>query len=177
MVSNSLAAVAVAQGPQTAAPPSFDGLGWLVVMNLTVFTAGFYLLVALSLWLLSEMWRYRRVDAWRDPVTIYRRIGLAWSIGFALRCFGEAYSIWGWNPADPMATATALQLKRFLDPISAAFGLVGIAQFVLTLPGMKPQLRKRPFPLDMWATLPMLKRPALVVLLCFAGAVGVTLTR
>lgn len=177
MVSNSLAAVAVAQGPQTAAQPAFEGHGWLVVANLTVFTAGFYLLVALTVWLLSEMWRYRRVDGWHEPVTIYRRIGLAWAIGFALRCFGEAYSIWAWNPADPAATAMALHLKRLLDPVSAGFGLAGIAQFVLALPGMKPQLRKRPFPLDMWATLPMLKRPALVVLLCFAGAVGVTLTR
>lgn len=177
MSNTSLAAQAVIGGPQTAAPPSFDGHGWLVVVNLTVFTAGFYLLVALGLWLVGQWWRYRHIDRWRDPVTIYRRIALAWAIGFALRCFGEAYSIWAWNPADPAATGAALHLKRFLDPIGAGFGFAGIFQLALTLRGMTPQLRKRPFPVDMWVSLPMMKRPALVVILCFVGAVGVTLTR
>ena len=54
MSNASLAAQAVINGPQTVAPPSFDGHGWLVVANLTVFTAGFYLLAALVIWLLAR---------------------------------------------------------------------------------------------------------------------------
>ncbi|SFP98680.1 hypothetical protein [Sphingomonas rubra] len=39
------------------------------------------------------------------------------------------------------------------------------------------QLRREPLPVDMWATMPQLARPALVVVLCFIAAIGVVLTR
>lgn len=161
----------------TAAAPSFNGRGWLVVINLTVFTAGTYLMAMLLGWLVGQVWKYRHVDQWSEPVSIYRRIGVCWSLGFMLRCGAEAFSLWAWDPASPGATATAMEAKRFVDPIAFAVGMAGMAQFALALRGMVPQLRKRPFPIDMWANRAMLKRPLIVVALCLIAAIGVVSLR
>lgn len=40
MTETSLAAQAVASGPGTVAPPSFDGHGWLVALNMGAMTDG-----------------------------------------------------------------------------------------------------------------------------------------
>jgi hypothetical protein len=42
---------------------------------------------------------------------------------------------------------------------------------------MEQQLTRRPLPVDMWARLPTLRRPAAVILLSLVAAVGVALTR
>jgi hypothetical protein len=161
----------------SAAPPSFDGQGWLVALNLFAMTAGFCLTMMLAGKIVRDMWRNRYRDKFREPVTILRMAFLAFSCAGALRFGGEAAVLWGWNPSDPTATAAATLAKRLIDPIAAPLGWCGFALFVLAERGIIDQLRKQPFPINMWASLEQLKRPAIVVLLCFVAAIGVVSTR
>lgn len=161
----------------TRAPPSFDGQGWLVALNLFAMTAGFCLTLMLAGKIVRDMWRNRYRDKLREPVTIIRLVVLAFSVAGVLRFGGEAAVLWGWNPADPTSTAAATLAKRLLDPFAAALAWIGFGGFVLAERGIIDQLRKQPFPINMWASLEQLKRPAIVVLLCFVAAIGVVSTR
>lgn len=91
--------------------------------------------------------------------------------------WGEAASLWGWNSADPRATVASAYLKRVLDPVAAALVGAGLGMSVLAGRSLIAQLRREPLPVDMWATMPQLVRPALVVLASFVAAIGVALTR
>ena len=174
---SSLAAEAVASGPATVAPASFDGHGWLVVVNLWIMTAACALATMMVVDLARRAWARRREDRLDHPVTIWRLTALAFSAGIALRAGAEAVTIWGWDPLDPLGTAKFLVAKRLIDPVAMMCGLSGLALSYLSARGMVEQLRKRPFPIDFWASLPMLKRPAAVLFLSGVAAVGVVVTR
>lgn len=160
-----------------AAQPSFDGQGWLVVLNWFVMTAGFFLAVMLAGKLAWDLWACRHFDRWREPATVLRRIFLYLSLAAVLRFGAEAASLWGWNPNDPSATLAAAQAKRLLDPVSATLAWVAFGTFFLAYRSLVEQLRKRPLPLRMWATIPQLKKPAIVVVLCLLASIGVVTTR
>lgn len=177
MNNSSLAEQAVAMGPATVAPPSFDGQGWLVVINLAAFTFAFLLCAMLAVKWIGDIWRNRKRDTLDHPVTIWRGIGIALTLAGVLRFGIAAAVLWGWNPLDPVGTAAVLTLQRYVDPIAAALGIGGLATFFLSERGMVDQLRKEPFPLNMWASLPMLKRPAFLAVICLIAAIGVVSTR
>lgn len=168
---------AVADGPATVAPPSFDGQGWLVVLNLAVMSAAFVLATMMAVDLVRHMWRRRRVDRRRHPVTVWRCMVLCFAAGMALRSFGAAAVLWGWNPVKAGETAALLVMQRWIDPIAVTFGLCGLAVAYLSAPGMVKQLRRRPHPVDFWTKLPLLWRPAAIVALAFGAALGVVATR
>lgn len=159
------------------APPSFDGQAWLVALNLFFMTAGCCLTLMLATKTANDIWRNRYRDQLRSPVTVMRLSILCFSVAGVLRFGGESLVLWGWNPLDPGATATAALAKRLLDPVGAVFGWAGFGVWVLAERGLIDQLRKQPFPINMWASLEQLKRPALVVALCFVAAIGVVSTR
>ncbi|MGN5374577.1 hypothetical protein [Sphingomonas hankookensis] len=171
------AAKAVASGPATVAPPSFDGQGWLVVINLAVMTAAFVLAMMMAVDLIRHIRRRWRTDRPRHPVTVWRGMVLCFSIGICLRSGAAAVVLWGWNPLRPADTGALLWLQRMIDPVAVAFGLTGLAIAYLSSPGVVYQLRRRPFPFDLWTKLPMLWRPAAIVALAFAAALGVVTTR
>jgi len=174
---SSFAAQAVANGPMTLAPPSFDGHGWLVVVNLAGMTA---VCVVAAMFAVDALFAWRRnrgQDLWNHPVTIWRVAGFCFACAIVIRCGGEAVSLWNWNPRDPAATGWFLTLKRFMDPFALLFGVTGLGMLYLSSRGMVAQLRRRPFPIDMWASLPMLKRPAAIGILSLIAAIGVVSTR
>lgn len=173
MSNDSLATQAVAQGPLTAAPPSFDGQGWLFVVNQTFFSAGFCLTVMFIAWMLYYVLRNRGRDLWNHPVTLWRWTLILIAASFCLRWGAEAFNLWSWDPRYPEQAAFALVLKRFVDPVGGALGLAGLALSALAARGMVPQLRKQPFPVDMWASLPMLRRPLAVVAFTFVTVIAV----
>lgn len=173
----SLAAQSIIDGPGTLAPPSFEGLGWLVVINLSAMTASFLFASALMMNMAIELWIHRKYDRLLNPVSLWRCCGLL--IGFAgtLRFGAEAMVLWGWDPDTPNTSGLFTTIKRFVDPI-AALSVVGcMAIFKLSERGMVAQLRKRPFPIDMWASLPMLRRPAIIAALSLFAAAGVVSLR
>jgi hypothetical protein len=114
---------------------------------------------------------------------LLRRIGIMLAASASLLCFSQMQSLWRWYPLDPLGTGRAPGLKRLLDPFAitgmlAAFAaFAAFATFILSLPGMTEQLRKEPFPLDMWTSLPLLKRPGGVVLCCLGAAIAVVYFR
>jgi len=171
------AAQAAASGASTIAPPSFDGHGWLFALNLGFRTAAFGVLLWLVITLATTLYRNRRRDRPRDPITVYQTIGLLISVGFCLASGAEAVSLWHWNPENPAAYTRAMTAKRLIDPVAVSFGLSGIALFFVSLPGISAQLRKRPFPINMMASLPMLRQPSWIVALSLIAATGVVLTR
>ena len=172
-----LAAEAVASGPATVAPPSFDGQGWLVVINLAIMTAACPLATMMVVDLARRAWARRREDRSAHPVTIWRLTILCFAAGIALRSGAEAATLWGWDPLDPAGTGAFLFAKRLIDPVAMLFGLTGLTLSYLSARGIVEQLRKRPFPIDFWASLPMLRQPAAIVVLCGVAAVGVVVTR
>ncbi|MGN7160862.1 hypothetical protein [Sphingomonas sp. SAFR-052] len=173
----SYAARAVADGPATVAPPSFDGQGWLVVVNLAVMTAALVLATMMAVDLIRHIWRRRALDKLCHPVTVWRGMVLCFATGIAIRSGGAAMVLWGWNPLNPAGTGTLLLLQRLMDPIAVAFGLSGLALAYMAAPGMVMQLRRKPHPVDFWTALPLLKRPAWIVGLSLFAALGVVATR
>ena len=177
MSNTSLAAQAVAKGPATLAPPSFDGHGWLVVINLAGMTFACIVAIMFAYDAVQAILRNRGRDMKNHPVSIWRRAGLCFAAGIAIRTGVAAVCLWNWDPRDPTGTAWFLTLQRFVDPIALACGLAGLCILYLSAPGMVAQLRRRPFPIAMWASLPMLRRPAAIALLSLIAAVGVVSTR
>ena len=124
-----------------------------------------------------SVWRNRGRDRLRYPVTIWRLAWLFAGGAVFLRCGAEAMNLWAWNPADPVTAAKVILAKRWIDPVALIF--VGAWMMLVTLSNtaMEQQLTKRPYPVDMWARLPSLRRPMAVVLLTFTAAIGVALTQ
>lgn len=173
----SLAAQAVAMGPATTWQPSFDGHGWLVMVNLAFFT-GVTIIGAMLAWeQVKHLWRNRARDFRDHPVTIWRLTGLSLFLGLTLRCGVAAAALWKWDPADPAGTGWVLTLQRFIDPVALCFGLTTMLLFTLSARGMADQLRREPLAVDMWLSLPMLRRPLTILALSTAAAVGVVATR
>lgn len=177
MNNSSLAAQAVAKGPATLAPPSFDGHGWLVVVNLAGMSFAFIVATMFAYDAWRAVRRNRGLDLPNHPVSIWRWAGLCFATGIGIRTFFAAVTLWNWDPRDPVGTGWYLTLQRFADPIGLAFGLAGLGILYLSAPGMVAHLRRRPFPIRMWASLPMLRRPAAIALLSLIAAVGVVSTR
>ena len=175
----SLATQAVANGPMTAAPPSFDGHGWLVVVNLAGQSACCLIAIMVLLLLWTDSWKYRRKERGKGmtPGRTWRRIGLLYALGVAIRSGGAAYVLWKWDPLNPEVTARALVLQRLLDPIALTCAVVGLGLFVLTLPGMMEQLRRDPPPIKMFQERHIIWRIAGLTVLCFVAALGVVSTR
>lgn len=173
----SVAVEAVARGPATVAPPSFDGHGWLVVLNLAEMTAATVIAGMGIAFIVSEAWKGRARDRGLAPARVHRIIGLLLCLGMLLRCGAEAASLWGWNPLDPQGTAALLILKRFIDPLAVPLGVTAIGLYVMSFPGMREQLRKEPLPIDMWQSWPVIQRMAGVAVLSLIAAVGMVSTR
>ncbi len=95
MSNSSLAAQAVANGPMSAAPPSFDGHGWLVVINLAVFTAAALVCAMAAGKMVLDLQRDGRT---RGPLVVLLR-GLMLLIfgGMTIRTGVEALALWGWD--------------------------------------------------------------------------------
>ena len=161
----------------SALPASFDNDGQLFGLNLFLMTAFMCLGLMLAGRMAAALWRDRGRDRLRHPLAIWR---LAWLMAGAaafLRCGTEAMNLWAWSPLDPVTTARVWMAKRWVDP--AALVLAGGWMTLVTLAdaGMAEQLLKRPYPVNVWASLPALRRPAAVVLLSLVAAVGVACTR
>ena len=161
----------------SALPTSFDGDGRLYGLNLFLMTAfmGLGLMMAGSM--ARAIVRHRRQDRPRHPVTIWRAAWLMAGSAVFLRCGAEAMNLWAWSPADPALTARVLMAKRWIDPASLVVAGSWMVLVILADAAMQEQLRKQPFPVAMWASLPSLRRPAAVVLLSLVAAVGVACTR
>lgn len=177
MANSSFAARMVADGPATLAPPSFEGMGWLVAINMGIMTIAFLGGTMVVAKLAGDWVRHRRQDTPRSPTAIYRLVGILFAAGITVRCGAEALALWGWDTRDPAATASYLTLKRFLDPIAVTFGLSGLTVLIMSEPGMVEQLRQKPWPINMWLAWPMVKRMLKLAALTFVAAIGVVSLR
>lgn len=160
MSNSSLAAQAVAQGPMSAAPPSFDGHGWLVVINLAIMTAAALICAQAVGRMALDLWRDGRR---RGPlVLLLRWMMLIAFAGMTIRTGVEALSLWGWNPHEPVQTGIYLFVKRALDPFGGGFYLIAACMFVMTQDALVTALQRPPFPVRLIAAVPKLRRPAIL---------------
>jgi hypothetical protein len=173
----SVAARAVAEGPETSVPPSFNDGASLYLFNLFLMTATTFLGAMMVGKQASRIWSQRYYDHPLDPVTIYRAITLFAGIGITLRCGAEAMFLWGWSPHDIVTTARVSMAKRWLDPIAVGCGLMWMSLVVLGEPGLEHQLRKAPLPVDMWSRWPALARALLVIIFSFIAALAAVCLR
>lgn len=161
----------------TVLPTSFDDDGRLFGLNLFLMTAFMCLGLLMAGRMARAIWLNRACDGPRHPVTVWR---LAWMMAGAatfLRCGAEAANLWAWNPHDPVTTARVLMAKRWIDPAALACAAGWMLLVILSCAAMEAHLSRRPYPINMWASLPTLKRPAAVILLSLFAAVGVAWTR
>jgi hypothetical protein len=177
MTKNSFSAQSVAQGPQTIAQPSFEGMGWLVVINLACMTIATFVGVMVVVKLVGDWWKHRTQDVWLSPAWIYRSLGILFATGITIRCGVEALTLWGWDPRDPVMTGAYNTVKRLFDPFAVACGISGLLLYICSEPGMIEQQRKKPAPVDMWLAWPMVKRMLRLGALTFVAAIGVVSTR
>ena len=171
------AAARMVEAVHTALPASFNGDGQLFGLNLFLMTAFMCLGALLAGGMARAIWRGRRVDAWRHPITLWRLGWLLAGTAAALRCGTEAMNLWAWSPSDPVTTARVLMAKRWIDPVALVFAGGWMALATLANAGMEEQLRKQPYPVHMWANRRSLGRPLAVILLSLVAAVGVACTR
>jgi hypothetical protein len=177
MNNSSFAAQAVANGPRTIAQPSFEGMGWLVVINLAVMTIATLVGVMVVMKLAGDGWKHRRQDVWLSPAWIYRTLGILFACGITIRCGVEALTLWGYDPRDPVMTGAFATVKRLFDPFAVACGVSGLMLYICSEPGMIEQQRKEPFPIDMWLAWPMVLRMLWLAFFTFIAAIGVVSTR
>ena len=167
---------ALLAGPQTAAPPAYNGVGWLVALNLGVMTACMWVGAMAALACAGGLWRHRQ-DSLNHPANLLRFIGLLAMLCFTMRCGGEALQLWSWNPKDFTTAAWVRTVKHYVDPVAVTLGLAAIAVATLSWHALIEHVSRKPLPPNLWARLPMLKRPAIVVFLAFAASIGVVATR
>jgi hypothetical protein len=158
-------------------PGSFGEDGALFGLNLFLMTAFMCLGLMMAGRMARGIWISRRRDRATHPVTIWRAAWLLAGVAAFLRCGTEAMNLWAWNPADPVTTARVLMAKRWIDPAALVFAAGWMVLVTLADAGMTAQLRKRPYPVPMLASLPSLRRPLAIVLVSLVAAVGVALTR
>jgi len=177
MSNTSFAAQAVANGPRTIAQPSFEGMGWLVVINLAVMTIATLVGMMVVMKLAGDAWKHRRLDTWLSPAWIYRALGIIFACGITIRCGAEALTLWGYDARDPVTSGMYATIKRLFDPFAVTFGLSGLVLYVCSEPGMIEQQRKEPFAIDMWLAWPMIRRMLWLGFATFVAAIGVVSTR
>lgn len=177
MSASNLATRAIEALPDTAAPPSFDGHGWLFLLNLWLMSAATLLMLRLLMWQAQDWWRWRRVDGLRSPAAVYRAIGMVVATAIMIRCGAEALVLWAWNPQDAVTTAWAQTAKRLMDPWAVTFGLSGVALFAAALPSMLTQLRRTPYPVPFLPARKHLAKPVLIIACTFVAAIGLVVTR
>lgn len=171
----SFATQSVRRGPHTAAPPSFNGHGWLVVWNLSWMTVTALTAAMVVLKLAGDLWRDRFK---RGPlVALLRTMLLIAFGGMMLRTGVEAIVLWGWDPGDPAMTGWYLTLKRLVDPFGAGAYWLSICLFIMTQDALEGSLQRVPYPKRLIAELPKLKRPMQLALLTIIAAIGVVSTR
>ena len=168
MNSSSLAAQAVANGPMTAAQPSFNGQGWLVVINLAVFTAAALVCAMAAGKMAIELWREGRQ---RGPlVVLVRSLMLLIFGGMTVRTGVEALSLWGWDPHEPVQTGVYLFIKRLFDPLGGAAYLLAACAFRATDDAIITKLEEPPYPIRLIASFHKLRRPIILALLSLVAA-------
>ncbi|WP_298809021.1 hypothetical protein [uncultured Sphingomonas sp.] len=178
MNNTSLAAKAVASSPSASAPAAFNGVEWLVALNLWAMTAACLLACMAIYTLVTDGRKHRHRDVpGISPARLLRWIGLLFATGIALRSGAEALTLWGWDTTQPARTGTLLFIKRLVDPVAIACGVSGMALLIMSLPGMLSQLRREPLPIDIWQSWPIIRRMLGVAAVFFVAAVGVTVTR
>ena len=170
-------AAAMVRHSASSMPTSFNNDGQLFGFNLFLMTAFMCLGLMMAVRSARALWRDRAVDGLRDPVTIWRMAWCCAAIAAFLRCGIEAMNLWAWSPHDPVTTARVIMAKRWIDPLALLFASGWMLLVLLSDASMEQQLRKRPYPVDMWSRLPALRRPAAIVVLSFIAAVGVAATR
>ena len=75
------------------------------------------------------------------------------------------------------AHAVVLSLKHYFDPVSIAMLFCWLTMRIATKRTVNAQLRRAPLPIRLWATLPQLLGPALVVVLCAVMSFAVVYLR
>lgn len=161
----------------SAMPTSFNNDGRLFGLNLFLMTAFMCLGLTMAGRMAHAVWVNRAVDRPRHPVTIWRLAWLCAGGAAFLRCGAEAMNLWAWSPNDVVTTARVLMAKRWIDPAALILAGGWMVLVLLSNEAMEQQLRKRPYPINMWARLPSLRRPLAIVLLSLVAAVGVACTR
>ena len=175
MTDPSLVTQAVANGPMTAANPSFNGHGWLVVINLALMTAGALICAQVAGRMVYDLWKERGA---RGPlVALLRALMLIAFGGMTVRTGVEALALWGWDPYNPVQTGLYLFVKRLLDPFGAAAYLVVACGFIMTQDTLVGALERKPFPDRLVASLPKLRRPAILASLSLIAATAVVSLR
>ena len=158
-------------------PTSFNDDGRLFAFNLFLMTAFTCLASMMAARLVRSLWRDRNIDEVRDPVTIWRMAWCCASTAAFLRCGIEAMNLWAWSPTDPVTTARVIMAKRWIDPLALLFASGWMLLVLLSSTGMEQQLRKRPYPIDIWARLPALRPPVSRCCSARAGSCSIARSR
>lgn len=158
-------------------PLSFYGDRVLYAINLAGMTTLTYMGAGFAYWMASALWTNRRWDKINHPVTLYRLAWLCVGIAVTLRSVGEAGYLWSWNGRDTDAAALMLRLKWYITGASFVFTFLWLVLTVVSYAAIVEQLRRQPFPVEVWAKFPALRRPAIVACLSIIMSVGVVFLR
>lgn len=174
----SLATQAVAESPSAFAPAAFNGIEWLVALNIWSQTAAALIAAMALVTIITDGRKHRDRDVpGASPARLWRWIGALFSISIMVHCGAAAVVLWGWDIERPEQTGSFLFFQRLVDPVAIVCGVAALMLFVLSLPGMLHQLRRKPLPIDVWQAWPIVRRMLAVTLVFFVAAVGVTVTR
>lgn len=131
------------------APPSFAGMDWLLVINLTAVTFGL-LVISRAAYDTTVDWR----EEWRNgtrgsAAEITLRVVALIFWGGTCRLLSDALSLYGWNPVTQSSGGWATA-GRFLDPLGVVCFATAAIIWLLTRDGLIEQARVKPLHFPLW---------------------------
>lgn len=162
------------------APPSFMGMDWLLVVNLTLATLGFlvFSFAARQTWAhwFRDMREVQGGDRRGSAAELVRRMVGLMLTGATLRALSDALALYGWDPASRSSGGWATA-GRFLDPIGLTLMIAAAVIWLLTQSGVMGQLRVQPLFKPIWEQREVMIRVGLFTFLALVMALCPVLFR
>lgn len=162
-----------------ALPPSFGDNPWLYAWALGSVSAIAILMMMIAGWMARDIWRDRYHLPPTNTLMLVRTVLMFAAATSVLRNLPEAVMLYSWNEVDEQTMGLILLLKRFADGVAIAPATIWTVLFTLAYPSIAMGLRADiSYSLySAWAPWPKLVRPAFALILVFAIAFLVAISK
>lgn len=163
----------------SAFPPSFANNPVLYATSLGSITAMAFLMAMVAGWMARDIWLDRLYVHPKTALTAFRVILFSAATSSFLRSLPDAIYMYAWNEASQDQMRVILLCKRVADSMSIAPGAIWVLALLLAYPSIAHNLKTASgrYTTDLWSPWPQLLRPLAAVVLIFAIASLVAISK